>query len=744
MDGLINSLEGPRPKRQRLRTWKARESEYGSNQSSRPNSIEPELFKPMAQVSKCKTPKTTSKRSTPSTLSTPDPAIDHLALQVNRDVKIKSVSPMPPQTPSRPTTAASVQAMILARGSSYNRPTEPSTDSSIDIPAEPVRLAWWVARELLLVHLEGEDIATNTASSRESSVETTTNSRSLIVKLKIPESCSTRPSPIADGVVDSINVAGMPKEGIIKRGECLLSGNPHHECLIDKCASPDCKNTQWHTTDNVRVLNEQCVTGSSTLSMIHNAFREGSIGQLSEGASTKRLSEHKPPSRPEPRILDIFHIHATVIRPEDLKALPNINLSSNLQEELASASSDIQNTAALLLNTLNGVEDDEDLGANATYIPALKTALDDGLSEFSAFRDAMLLLASNKDLIISIQKDLDRFGGANGSITGNLNENTPSLSPDDEGMSLHSISSRNLKPPGVIMTALNSANALLYEMMDTQSHTYFSPYSRPLPAKLPTQSVEYVSPYAKSGLSSVGATPMPSDIEMTDSNRLDDVDGAAVDALLALANGGSLDHEDEDDKTIADTDETVDGRDQSPQLMELSDMPQTDIPVAHHLQRVINQAIIDRTDLEIPVTTERGTSIPYGQSVEEQAATLQTLLAEAGTCLNTRVPKAQGQVISQFYAHISSRAASISSDSRQSSPATAIHTRPQSQDKTSKGPKLGIFAQRSIEQRDSTPPGTSSSQEPPINTRWISHNEPGGKKAKSSRTRTGEKRVLSA
>ena len=186
-----------------------------------------------------------------------------------------------------------------------------------------------------------------------------------------------------------------------------------------------------------------------------------------------------------------------------------------------------------------------------------------------------------------------------------------------------------------IIRSLNAATALLNEMADTK--VYVTPYANPPPRGGP------VNGYGTHKSNGVAG---PSNLRETDETQ--SLDQLQIDALLALANGGSL-SDDEDDKTIADPDEFVG---QPPDQKVLA---QADIDITATLQLIINQLMAERKSHRFSDPTASAVD-PYGsQSVRDQAALLQSLFSQAGVSINTVIPAAQSHATSQLYAHLSSR-----------------------------------------------------------------------------------------
>lgn len=312
----------------------------------------------------------------------------------------------------------------------------------------------------------------------------------------------------------------------------------------------------------------------------------------------------------------------------------------------SSVSKEVQAAGNLLMSTLLGVGSKVSLGAKKRTSNSLKVALEDGTLNPKPLVEALKIMASNRDLMRGINSKLDYDGEDEEleMLSGDDNENQPMQRADARAGSVTSQSSAMNHQSTEIIKALHAATALLNEMTDTK--VYASPYGNPPPI------VAGVNGYGTPKTN--GAGPPSSSKQEVNGHGLDQ---SQIDALLALANGGSL-TDDEDDKTIADPDEL------NAEQLDVSDIPQTDGDITATLQRIINQLMAERDGGQSAndrrdVPTTAAVLEPYGsQSVRDQAATLQSLFSQAGVSINTIMPREQSHATSQLYAHLSSRARS--------------------------------------------------------------------------------------
>ena len=305
------------------------------------------------------------------------------------------------------------------------------------------------------------------------------------------------------------------------------------------------------------------------------------------------------------------------------------------------------------MNTLFGSSGSRPRVAKSEASNPLKIALENGSLESGPFVEALQIMAKNADLMRGINARLnsERYDEEGDGISGEENGHQPKQSASTRADSATSDESMLNHQSAEIIKALNAATALLNDMADTK--TYASPYGNPPPKK----SIE------DSQLPNSDGSAETSSKQATNGHGLDQ---SQIDALLALANGGSL-TDDDDDKTIADPDEF------DTQQLDSGGTAQSDSDIIATLQRYISHLMAERNGTENAGESKHNQfkttrSDPYGsQSVRDQAAVLQSLFAQAGVSINTIMPREQGQATSQLYAHLSSRA-------RSSTPAKSINS----------------------------------------------------------------------
>ena len=324
-------------------------------------------------------------------------------------------------------------------------------------------------------------------------------------------------------------------------------------------------------------------------------------------------------------------------------------------------SNEVNAAGLLLLNTLQGVRSNVSGQSNLEAASALNSALRDDKFDAKFFIEALHILSADEGVMEAtslILKDYEQAIRADSAIT--TKSNTAVTSPTYGGSRRASVVAESpssfLPPSGLrggaanghpvdshyqsseAIKALNAATLILSDIAEGSSGHYVTPYGNPPPSNSgETNSVTNGGPNTNGGQIIESIEPHSSDqANPTEPN----LTKSQIDALLALANGGSLmdNHDDDsiqDDATAAGDPETS---------------PQPDSDVNATLQRIITELTADesggRDQLGFPLATSQA----------DKAATLQRLFAEAGISINTVLPAAQAHATSQLYAHLSSRA----------------------------------------------------------------------------------------
>jgi hypothetical protein len=331
---------------------------------------------------------------------------------------------------------------------------------------------------------------------------------------------------------------------------------------------------------------------------------------------------------------------------------PNFTMAPDLRKQVfslhdPSITAEVREAGTILMKILFGSDSNHAELDSASPAMTLRAATE---TRAYAYVEALGIMAKNAELVKGIVTNLDGVEG---------NDDVETLSGDDGGsQNLESTqarsasassqdSSANQQSAERIKSAL-AATALLIQM--DQPKPYSSPYGNP-----PPQAPPAVNGHTVNAPVTNGATPKTVQKRSDDGHGLDQ---SQIDALLALANGGSLTDDDDDDKTIADPDEM------NGQQSECSVAPEADTKVHATVQRYISQLLESQKGEQppngqvTPSTAVPNTAANGFQSVEDQAATLQSLIAQAGVGVNTIIPAAQSHATSQLYAHLFSRARS--------------------------------------------------------------------------------------
>ncbi|KAI9879488.1 MAG: hypothetical protein M1830_008364 [Pleopsidium flavum] len=315
------------------------------------------------------------------------------------------------------------------------------------------------------------------------------------------------------------------------------------------------------------------------------------------------------------------------------------------------------NAAGLLLaNALLGVGS-SGTGPNAEAAKALTMALEGGKVDPRPFTEALRTMAMNPEIMSGINAVLG--GGYSGyDDEGDTNSGDEGPYPLMQSTEMRGGAAAGELPVEVdeesseIIKALNAATAILNEMNETR------PGSNPAQAR--GSAVNGFT--AINGGTKQQANGTPKSSSSKQSSNEHGLDQSQIDALLALANGGSL-TDDEDDIPMTDVPDTAS------QQADRNSTPQPDSDITATLQRIVNQLMTERNgegfagpldpsaNRGMPIVTSQ--SDPYGlDSAKNPAAALQSLLHSAGVSINTVIPAAQSLATSQLYARLSNRARS--------------------------------------------------------------------------------------
>ena len=348
------------------------------------------------------------------------------------------------------------------------------------------------------------------------------------------------------------------------------------------------------------------------------------------------------------------------LRSFDGSDFSGFSFASGLGNTLFSAGEDgtstETNAAGLLLaNALLGVGSNGP-GPNAEAAKALTVALEGGKVDPKPFTEALRTMAMNPEIMSGINAVLG--GGCSGyDDEGDTNSGDDGPYPLMQSTEMRGGAACEQpmeidEEPSEIIKALNAATAILNEM--NESRTDRSPVQ--------AQGTEVNGFTAINGgaKQTANGTPKPTSGKQTTNDH--GLDQSQIDALLALANGGSL-TDDEDDNVMTEAPDTAS------QQADRNSTPQPDSDITATLQRIVNQLMSERNGeghdgspespvpRGMPIVTSQ--SDPYGlESAKNPAAALQSLLHSAGVSINTVIPAAQGHATSQLYARLSNRARS--------------------------------------------------------------------------------------
>ncbi len=349
------------------------------------------------------------------------------------------------------------------------------------------------------------------------------------------------------------------------------------------------------------------------------------------------------------------------LRSFDGSDFSGFSFASGLGNTLFAASENGTNTETnaaglLLANALLGVGS-SGTGPNAEAAKALTMALEGGKVDPRPFNEALRTMAMNPEIMSGINAVLG--GGYSGyDDEGDTNSGDEGPYPLLQSTELRGGAAASEHPVEVdeesseIIKALNAATAILNEMNE----------ARPENSPAQPRGSEVNGFTAINGGTKQRANETPKSSSSKQTNNDHGLDQSQIDALLALANGGSL-TDDEDDNPMTDAPDTAS------QQADRNSTPQPDNDITATLQRIVNQLMAERNgeglDGPLDPSATRGMPIvtsqsdPYGlDSAKNPAAALQSLLHSAGVSINTVIPAAQSHATSQLYARLSNRARS--------------------------------------------------------------------------------------
>ncbi|KAI9815977.1 MAG: hypothetical protein M1827_001969 [Pycnora praestabilis] len=314
------------------------------------------------------------------------------------------------------------------------------------------------------------------------------------------------------------------------------------------------------------------------------------------------------------------------------------------------------NAAGLLLaNALLGVGN-SGAGPNADAANALKAALEGGMVDPRPFTEALRTMAMNPEIMSGINAVLGiGYPGFDEDNSGDENGEIPALSAENHANGGADERMTEDEDSSDIIKALNAATAMLNEMNESK------PEGTAKESKVaPSNGFTAINGSADRKMSDVAESSSSND------NVADlGLNPSQIDALLALANGGSLDADAID---VDDSNNMVE--------QEQRHTPQPDSDITATLQRIVQQlmgeqngqgtnsdstAVNGSTGYLEGSAGQRGQSLvtsqtdPYGlASAKNPAIALSSLLRCAGVSINTVIPAAQSQATSQLYARLSS------------------------------------------------------------------------------------------
>ena len=296
----------------------------------------------------------------------------------------------------------------------------------------------------------------------------------------------------------------------------------------------------------------------------------------------------------------------------------------------------LQHTGDLLLNALlcKGKRDGD-------HSIEFQRAIKNGSISPKSLDRAIRIIAQNPDIMQEIKTLLDDIEEDEGiDATSGEDNGTPPM----QSTEMQPATAGHFPPVAEtqstdVIRALNAATALLNEMADTK--VYVTPYANPPPRNVATNGALTVNGTDRKKTRGTTKQAMSGH----------GLDQSQIDALLALANGGSL---------TDDEDDLDEGQDTNGNSSDQPGPAQTDSAITATLQRIINHLMAERSGgIDRGLAPTSSLVEAYGsQAVRDQAATLQSLFSQAGVSINTIIPRAQSHATSQLYANLSTRARS--------------------------------------------------------------------------------------
>ena len=310
------------------------------------------------------------------------------------------------------------------------------------------------------------------------------------------------------------------------------------------------------------------------------------------------------------------------------------------QPENRDSSRKVQAAGSLLTKLL--FSDGKDyVGERTRAAEALRSSLDHKTTDESALTEALKMMSTNRDIMNGIHSGLgtveeddddEMTGTSEGALS--LRNTAPEESDFERAASVGRMITNEQSTD--MIQAMNAAMVLVHDIANAK--TYSSPYTRPPPH----HRTEITRPRNEGG-----STTQREPASAPSASEAQSMDTSQIDALLMLANGGSLmdvDDDDDDEKTIADPNE-LDGLNSS-----ANDTRSLDTEVTSNVEAFIERLISERS-------TSAKTAIPNStihdglayNLIQEQAVQLREHFARTRFPVNVVMPESQGTTTSLLY-----------------------------------------------------------------------------------------------
>ena len=541
------------------------------------------------------------------------------ARAVIADAVSVETTPSPPQTPKPVSPRHTPSRVLRSDTKAINESHAPDINLSA-APTDPIELTWWVAQHL--THFQNTTSLDVDIDSRKCN-----QTPSIRTLRKLPD------SPPHDMEQRHVSERDRVREDNRERKKRWRADNKERsESFYPSPQELDRKRLKHRILDKDNDLRCRVNKLAKTKFGVENTVEKA---KFVENEFNKRRTKREAKQRKRATQSRQF---PHIFLPPELRATLLATLFPQQQQQRGLIPKQLNVVGSLLINLLFANDKNGDFGSKEKAANAVNLALTKSTFKDSIVIEALRTIAGNRDLMKGINNALE-------NDHEEIDEETNGLSEDDhhesrlqpaetQAETTQDDASITIEQSNEMIKALNAALALMNEMADTTAKTYASPYGN-LPPSTPSASL------STNKINEKNRPPVAGTLSSL-------INREQIDALLALANGGPL-TDDEDDNTIAD------GDDLEEQRLDLSNEPGTDSDVCKTIEEVIDQLVKDRSKVEDSGYRQNPLD-PFGpQSAQEQASRLREHFSQAGIRKNIIIPTAHGQTLSQLYSYLNSR-----------------------------------------------------------------------------------------